>query len=359
VFFRTVILAFAFLPAGQTVFAQPGVAPAMPAGKADVQSIVKQAVANFSARESLPKDYTYQETVKAEDPRLKHGHSIDVYEIIEIKGHGFRRHLEHDGRKIARTEDHEQDEAYRVKWLDVEHKILEEQIKPGHTRESLAAAVRKIMEEAGLTDWQPQLFDPIHLSSMGVVYFTQTLYQFKLPIEQLDRKFDLKLKEEKLLNGRATYVIQADPKRSKDKEDPAANFKMKVWIDRNEMQIVKVEGDALRMGPLATPEYSSFSSKSMSEKELEERRQQLVGSRLCYGDDTRIVQEWAKVNDEIWLLRRRHVQGSHLFFFRGNTRPSYSSTVEYDVEETNYKKFRVQHRFLSAVRRLRSAALEQ
>jgi hypothetical protein len=348
-----------FLLAWQVASAQAGTGPAAPAAKPDVQEIVKQAVANFTARESLPKDYTYLETVKAEDARLKHGHSVDVYEIIEIKGHGFRRHMEHNGQKLARKDDHEQDEAYRAKWLEVEHKVLEEQIKPGHTRESLAAAVSKIMEDSGLKDWQPQIFDPMHLSSMGVVYFTQTLYQFKLPIEELGQKFELKLKEEKLFNGRATYIIQADPKHTKDKDNTAANFKIKVWIDQNEMQIVKVEGNAVRMGPLATPEYSSFSSKSMPEKELAERREELAGSHLYYGDDTRIIQEWTKVNDEIWLLRRRHVEGSHLFFLRENPRPSYASSVEYEIEETNYKKFRVQHRFLSAVRELDRAALEQ
>ena len=70
-----------------------------------MQVIVKQAVANFKERESLPKDYTYLETVKAEDSSLKHGHSVDVYEVIEIGGHGFRRHLAQDGKKIA----HEQE----------------------------------------------------------------------------------------------------------------------------------------------------------------------------------------------------------------------------------------------------------
>ncbi|HET9836805.1 MAG TPA: hypothetical protein VFR84_01130 [Candidatus Angelobacter sp.] len=306
---------------------------------------MKRAVENFSARESLPRDYTYLETVKAQDPRLKHGRSTDVFEIIEIKGHAFRRHVEQDGKKIARQD--KQDDNDREKLLEAQHKILEEQIKPGHTRESLEAAVRKIMEDSGLKDWQPQLTLPPNLPSMGVAYFTQTLYRFKLPIEDLDEKFELKLKEQQILNGRATYVIQADPKHTKDKTDPAANFKMKVWIDQKELQIVKVEGEALRMGPLAAPEYSSFSAKHMSESELAAQKQRLAASKLYYGDDTKIVQEWTKVNDELWLLHRRHVKGTHLFFLQEGTRPSYRSNVEYDIEESNYKKFRVQHRFLS------------
>lgn len=316
---------------------------------------MKQAVANFTARESLPKDYTYQEIVKAEDSRLKHGHSIDVYEIIEIKGHAFRRHVEQDGKKISHEE--KRDEANRDKFLEVQHKIMEEQIRPGHTRESLEAAVRRIMEESGLKDWQPQLTMPPNLPSMGVVQFTQTLYKFNLPIQELDQKFELKPKEEKILNGRPAYVIQADP-RDKDKTDPAANFRMKVWIDKEEMQIAKVEGEAIRSGPLAAPEYSSFSSKIMSAKELETQKKQLAASRLYYSDGTKIIEEWTKVNDEAWLLSRRHVKGSHLFFLQDDLRPSYSQDVEYDIEDTNYRKFRVQHRFLSAIE-LDHAALEQ
>lgn len=342
------------------VQAAPAQAPASPdatAEKPDVQAIVKQAVANFTARESLPKDYTYLETIKAEDAKLKHGRSEDIYEIIEIKGHGFRRHVEHDGQKLM----HEarEDEEDRAKLLEAEHKILEEQIRPGHTRESLEAAVRKIMEESGLKDWQPQLTLPPNLPSMGVVQFTETLYKFKLPIEDLDQKFELKFKEQKTLDGRATYVVQANPKHSKEKSERPTNFRMKIWIDRQEMQIVKVEGEALGMGLLGAPEYSSFSGKGMSEKEVAERKQQLAGSRLYYGDGTKIMQEWTKVNDEAWLLHRRHVKGSHIFLLPDRTRPAFSSDVEYDLEDTNYKKFRVQHRFLSDVLRPSVAALQQ
>ena len=347
----------AFLTAVQMVSAQAGAGAAPETGKPDAQAIMKQAVENFIARESLPKDYTYQETVKASDPRLKRGRSTDVYEVIEIKGHAFRRHVEQDGKKIARQD--KQDDADREKLLEAQHKILEEQIKPGHTRESLEAAVRKIMEDSGLKDWQPQLTLAPNLPSLGVVQFTQTLYKFKLPIEDLDEKFELKLKEQKLLKGRVVYMIQADPKRTKDKTDPAANFKIKVWIDQKELQIVKVEGEALRMGPMAAPEYSSFSAKHMSEKELAAQKQRLAASKLYYGDDTKIVQEWAKVNDEVWLPQHRHVKGSHLFLLQENSRPSYSAKVEYDVVESDYKKFRVQHRFLSGLQELKRLGSKQ
>ena len=345
------------------VFALAQAAPAQPgtrtdaAEKPDVYAMMRQAVANFTARESLPKDYTYVETIKADDAKLKQGHSNDVYEVIELKGHAFRRHLEHDGQKAYRDE--RQDDEYRAKLLEAEHKILEEQIKPGHTRESLTAAVSKIMEESGLKDWQPQLTLPPDLPSMGVVQFTQTLYNFKLPIEELDGQFKLKLKEHKILNGRTTYVVEAEPGHSKDKSEQAANFKMKIWIDEQEMQIARIEAEALRMGLLAEPEYSSFSSKKMSEKEVAERKQQLAGSRLYYGDGTKIMQEWTKVNDEIWLLHRRHVNGSHIFFLKGQQRPAFASDVQYDFEDTNYKKFRVQHRFLSDMGRPATEALEQ
>ena len=330
---------------------RPGGAAPAPgnAKKIDVQELVRQAVINFNTRESLPRDYTYLEHVTVGHPNTNNGHRTDTYEVIEIKGHAFRRHLVHNGLIVAKQEDHEDDEAYRAKWLEAEHKILEEQIKPGQTKESLATAVQKIMEEAGLEDWKPQLLAPTPVPSMGVVTFGQTLYQLKLPLQDLDQKFHLKYKGKQVFVGRKAYIVQADPQRTKDEADPAGNFKIKVWIDEKEMQIVKVEGKAVRAGPLAHAEYAAFSSKTLSRQEIEERKRQLADSRLFYGDDTAVMEEWTKVNDEVWLLRRRHVKGSHVLVLEGQHRyfrSNLSVPAEYDTVDTNYKKFRVQHRIL-------------
>jgi len=321
------------------------------AQKIDVQELVRQAVINFNTRESLPRDYTYLENLKVDHPDRKDGYSTDAFEVIEIKGHPFRRHVEHNGQKVAKEEDLEQDEESRAKWLEVDHKILEEEIKPGQTKESLAAAVQKIMNEAGLKDWKPQLVAPPLVPSMGVVTFGQTLYQFKLPLQDLNQKFHLKFKGKQTLDGRNTYVVQADPRRTKDEADPAGNFRIKIWIDQLEMQIVKVEGRAVRSGPLARAEYAAFSSKVLSKEEIAERKKQLEASQLFYSDNTVITEEWTKVNDEAWLLRRRHVKGSHVFIVQGQRRyfrSNLSLPVEYDTVDTNYKKFHVGHRILPA-----------
>jgi hypothetical protein len=321
------------------------------AQKIDVQELVRQAVINFNTRESLPRDYTYLETLKVDHPDQKDGYSTDTFEVIEIKGHPFRRHVAHNGQKVAEEESPEHDEEYRAKWLEVDHKILEEEIKPGQTKESLAAAVQKIMDEAGLKDWKPQLFAPPPVPSMGVVTFGQTLYQFKLPLQDLSQKFHLKFKGEHTLDGRKAYVVQADPQHIKDEADPAGNFKFKVWIDEKEMEIVKVEGRAIRPGPLARAEYAAFSSKVLSKEEIAERKKQLEASQLFYSDDTVITEEWTRVNDEAYLLRRRHVKGSHVFIVEGQRRffrSNFSLPVEYDTVDTNYKKFHVGHRILPA-----------
>jgi hypothetical protein len=321
------------------------------AQKIDVQELVRQAVINFTTRESLPRDYTYQENLTVDHPDKQKGRSTDTYEVMEIKGHAFRRHMIHNGQKVAETEGREDDEDYRAKLLEADHKILEEQIKPGQTKESLAAAVQKIMDEAGLKDWKPQLLMPPPVPSMGVVTFGQTLYQFKLPLQDLDQKFHLKFKGEHTLDGRKAYVVQADPTQLKDETDPAGNFKIKIWIDQTDMQIMKVEGKAVRSGPLAHADYAAFSSNSLSKEEIEERKQQLAASQLLYSDDTEITQEWTKVNSEVWLLRRRHVKGSHVFVVEGQRRffrSNLTTPVEYDTIDTNYRKFRVGHRIVPA-----------
>jgi hypothetical protein len=329
--------------------AWPATSPADDVGKIDVQELVRRAVINFNTRESLPRDYTYLENLTANHPDRKNGHSTDTYEVIEIKGHAFRRHTVHNGQNVAVQEGHENDEAYRAKWIEVEHKVLEEQIKPGHTKESLAAAVQKILDEAGLKDWKPELFAPAPVPSMGVVTFSQTLYQFKLPLQELDQKFRLKFKGEQELDGRKTYVVQAEPNASKNESGDTRNFKIKVWIDAQDMQIVKVEGKAIRPGLLGKADYASFSSRTLSKKEIEGRRQQLADSRLFYSDDTVVMQEWSKVNDEVWLPRRRHVKGSHVLVFEGQSiyaRRNFTVPVEFETVDSNYKKFRVEHRIL-------------
>jgi hypothetical protein len=321
------------------------------ARKIDAQELVRQAVINFNTRESLPRDYTYLENRSMDHPDNARGRTTDTYEVIEIKGHPFRRHVVHNGQKVAEQEDPEHDEEYRAKWLEVDHKILDEQIKPGHTKESLAAAVQKIMDEAGLRDWKPQLFAPTPLPHMGVVVFGQTLYQFKLPLQDLDQKFHLKFKGEHIFEGRKTYIVQADPRNTKDDADPAGNFKIRIWIDQKELQIVRVEGKAIRSGPLAHAQYAAFSSKTLSTKEIDERKKQLEASQLFYGDDTVVTEEWSKVNDEVWLPRRRHVKGSHVWIVEGQRRffrSNFSLPIEYDTVDTNYKKFRVGHRIVPA-----------
>ncbi|HEX3095116.1 MAG TPA: hypothetical protein VHW72_20920, partial [Candidatus Angelobacter sp.] len=234
----------------------------------------------------------------------------------------------------------------------VEHKILDEQIRPGHTPESLAAAVQKIMEEAGLKDWKPQLFAPSSTATMGVALFPISLYKFQLPLPQLDQNFNLKLLKAQVVDGRKAYVVQADPRRAKDKTDNAGNFKIKVWIDENDRQIVKVEGKAVRSGPLSHANYAAFSSsQGLSDKEIEQSKKQLADSTLYYDEGTTIVQEWTKVNDEVWLLRSRNAKGSHILVVKGTSRfPSANVPipVEYKTVLSNYKKFRVEHRILPA-----------
>ena len=334
------------------VAARPATAFSTPDGpeKIDVQELVRQAVINFNAREALPRNYTYVESTSVDHPGKSDGHTDDTYEVIEIKGHAFRRLIVHNGQKVAAQETHEQDEEYRAKWLEVEHKVLDEQIRPGHTPETLAAAVQKIMEEAGLKDWKPQLFAPSSATTMGVVLFPISLYKFQLPLQQLDQSFNLKILKAQVIDGRKAYVVQADPRHARDKTDDARNFKIKVWIDEKDRQIVKVEGRAVRSGPLSHADYAAFSSsQGLSDKEIEQSKRQLADSTLYYDEGTTIVQEWTKVNDEVWLLRSRDAKGSHILVVKGPNRfPSANvpMPVVYKTVLSNYKKFRVEHRIL-------------
>jgi len=319
------------------------------AEKIDVQELVRQAVINLNAREALPRNYTYVESTSVDHPGKTNSHSDDTYEVIEIKGHPFRRLIVHNGQKVAPQETHEQADG-SANWLEVDQKIADEEIRPGHTAESLAAAVQEIMEKAGLKDWKPQLVLPSSPAPMGVVLFPVSLHRFQLPLRQLDRSFNLKLLKEQVIEGRKAYVVQADPRRTEDKTSDARNFKIKVWIDQQDMEIVKVEGKAVRSGPLSHADYAAFSSsQGLSDKEIEQSKKQLADSILYYGEGTTIVEEWTKVNDEVWLLRSRNATGSHILVVKGTNRfpaADVPTTVVYKTVLSNYKKFRVEHRIL-------------
>ncbi|HZU32795.1 MAG TPA: hypothetical protein VFB79_16885, partial [Candidatus Angelobacter sp.] len=174
-------------------------AQALPKDAANLttQEIVKQAVANFNARESLPKNYTYLEKLTNHSSRFKTGPESDTYEVMELRGKAFRRRIAHNDVPLA-GKSVEMDEAYLAKLDEANRKILEEEIKPGHTKESLAEAVRKILDDAGLEDWKPQGLALNQAESLGVVTFKETLQQFKLPLGVLDQKFKLKAQKDVL-----------------------------------------------------------------------------------------------------------------------------------------------------------------
>jgi len=113
---------------------------------------------------------------------------------------------------------------------------------------------------------------------------------------------------------------------------------------------VKVEGKAVRSGLLSHANYAAFSSsQGLSDKQIEQSKKQLADSTLYYAEGTTIVQEWTKVNDEVWLLRSRNARGSHILVVKGLNRfpaANVPTPVVYKTVLSNYRKFRVEHRIL-------------
>jgi hypothetical protein len=111
-----------------------------------------------------------------------------------------------------------------------------------------------------------------------------------------------------------------------------------------------VEGKALRSGPLSRANYAAFSSsQGLSDKEIERSKKQLADSTLYYAEGTTIVEEWTKVNDEVWLLQSRNAKGSHILVVKDTSRfpaANVPMPVVYKTVLSNYKKFRVEHRIL-------------
>ncbi len=109
------------------------------------------------------------------------------------------------------------------------------------------------------------------------------------PLKELPDAFTFKLAGEEALNGGVAYVIDGTPKPGyRPKSQSTAFFpkvKLRLWIDKQDYQWVKVDLESLD-----TITFGGF----------------LV--RLARGSHVTI--ENARVNNEVWLPKRAHIQGS-------------------------------------------------
>jgi hypothetical protein len=215
--------------------------------------LVRKAVANYKTREAQLENYTYLAhfVLTAFDRHGKPtGQTTFTDEIIMLEGAPYQRTILHNGSPLSPEQEKQQ------------QMLLEAE-----------ATARR----AGYNK------QPVHLPRLA-------------PIAQLPDEFRLRRRGKQLIDGRLVQVIEALPINAKapasaDREY-ARHFKLKLWIDADEAQIVRLESEVVSSLALDQDRFEiSADLKSSDVKTL----------HFEYARGTTTAMEWTKVNGEVWL----------------------------------------------------------
>jgi hypothetical protein len=303
---RSYLLAATALIVAQPCFAQ---AP-------NSSELVRTALANYQNREMQAKDYEYLErhTLVQREIRDK---SIKTYEILVVDGHQLRRELR-DDRPLTPQEEEEE----RAK--------------------NLANASKKADSYIGRPD-----------IGYSIVWHGGAPH---LSLEKLNDLFSLHFEKNETLDGRSTYVLEGKPREqpSDEIECDMRTFKLKIWIDQADTQIMRVKAVAIHPGVLGYAYHVKASPQSNPRLDPDPKQVEKFyhDTPERYAEGTTIVMDWRKINDEAWLPTRVHAKGTHLepvYLTPLEARQNPSEWAEPFDEDTvfyNYQKFNVTHRLL-------------
>jgi len=172
----------------------------------------------------------------------------------------------------------------------------------------------------------------------------------ELPITQLLDEFNLHVKGKQLLDGREVYVIKALPKDTipkdglaKDGQGPAdarqeqaRHFKLKLWIEPAEAQIVKVEGEVLR--DIVVTDIPTIAGPIENETPVVVESQRM---RFLVKPGTVIRMEWTRLDDGAWLPKHAYSKMERIWLEFPHAHSSSRWREVRDCTYSNYKKFRV------------------
>jgi|ERR1041385_1498312 hypothetical protein len=277
--------------------------PAPPEKRAPVEinELVRHAAANFKEREDLLNNYTYlahyvwsSYDLRGRRPRP----STADFEIVFLEGEPYMRQIKSNDQPLP----------------------PEEETRQIAVMEAFARARREAKSRPG-----------------GLPAFYRAL---ALPVAQLPDAFDLHVKGRQRLDGREVFVIEATPKNIQEpagaEQEHARHFKMKLWIDPGEAQIVKIEGEVVKEivvtgiptvpGPIANETPMVFESQQI---------------RRLYKPGSIISEEWTRLDESAWLPKHAHANIQERIWLE---LPKANSSPWRDVRDctySGYKKFRV------------------
>ncbi|HEX3091031.1 MAG TPA: hypothetical protein VHW72_00335 [Candidatus Angelobacter sp.] len=267
----------------------------------DINGLVRQAAASFKAREDLRNDYTYLAhyvwssfDTRGRRPRP----STADFEIVFLEGEPYMREIKYNDQPLP----------------------PEQEQRQLAMMEAFAKARREAKSRPG-----------------GLPAFYTA---FELPVAQLPDAFDLHMKGRQRLDDREVYVIEALPKVNQNPADAgqehARHFKMKLWIDPEEAQIVKIEATVVR--ELVVTGVPTVLGPIANETLLVIEPQQ---QRFLYKAGSVIGEEWTRLDDGAWLPKHTHAKIQERIWLELPRADSSPWREVRDCTYSGYKKFRV------------------
>jgi hypothetical protein len=170
-----------------------------------LKELVRQAADNRKAREPLQTKYTYLahiREVEFDKQGRPRGSVTDLYDILILGGSQYMRHIRHNDQPLP----------------------LDQQMRD-------QAAMEAFARERANRDGNP--------TGPAISFHTDLSF----PYAQLPDEFNLHWKGRVALDGRTVCLVEALPKEKPvpftPDQDYARNFKVRLWIDEAEKQIVK------------------------------------------------------------------------------------------------------------------------
>lgn len=322
----------------------------------DPNALIQKAVANYRARGDHRRDYTYLEEVGTQWGHLPP--DFNTYENIFVNGTPYRRHIRFNGKTISPEDDQTEHQKmleahwrYQAGGFKVSSQGLEK------ANEDLSATVAD-PQVAALRDGIAQV-DALKrrygtTSNPCSAVFPKHLSDLRLLIEEIDSRFDFRNGNAELFGGRPTWVVDAFPKPAyAGKTDDLLNFQLRIWIDREDLEISRIEATAIREGMLSSADHYVLSFiKHPSESLVTAIQKSLESTKLTYSSDTKLVMEWRKFNNEVWLPVYSSISGTeiHMAPTCGKKKVSFMKVPVPSMMEviySDYKKFRAETRIFS------------
>jgi hypothetical protein len=250
-----------------------------------IRELIRQAAEKDMENDKRQRDYNYSERVeehKLDGKGSVKSTEIRVYDVLQIYGEEARRMVSKDGKPLSEKEAAKEDEKIQ--------KIIDK--RKGESDSDREKRLKKEEKERE---------------------------QGREFVREVADAYNFTQANTETLEGRETYVIDADPRSGFEPHTREGKilpkFRFRLWLDKNENQWVKLDANCI--------DTVSFG---------------LVLARIHKG--SRILVETTRVNDEVWLPRHIAVHvDAKLALLK-------SIDLDQDVTYKDYKKFQSQTRIV-------------